>query len=148
MNCPKCNAAVNPGDVACANCGQPIASNIAGGTTTAALPATGGLSNNTAAAIAYLTIIPAIIFLVMEPYNKVAFIRFHAFQCIGLTVAAVVAHIIAALIPVVGWIIAPFISLAFLIIWIIAILKASKGEWFKLPVIGPFAETQAKSNQF
>ena len=29
-----------------------------------------GLSDNTAGALAYITIIPAIIFLVMEPYNK------------------------------------------------------------------------------
>jgi len=30
--------------------------------------------------VAYITIIPAIIFLVMEPYNKNKFVRFHAFQ--------------------------------------------------------------------
>jgi uncharacterized membrane protein len=77
--------------------------------------------------------------------NKVAYIRFHAIQCIGLSIAAIAAHIIAMLIPVIGWILAPFISLAFLVIWIIAILKASKGEWFKIPFIGPFAEKQAKN---
>ena len=145
MNCTKCNAAINPGDVACANCGAPNVTSSEGGAAAAAIPAPSGLSNNTAAALSYLTIIPAIIFLVMEPYNKVAFIRFHAFQCIGLTVTAVVVHIAAALIPVIGWILTPFISLAFLVIWLITILKASKGEWFKLPVIGPFAENQAKN---
>ena len=143
MNCAKCNAAINPGDAVCTNCGASITSS--GGGAVAAVPTAGGLSNNTAAALAYLTFIPAIIFLVVEPYNKVAFIRFHAFQCIGLTVAAVVVHLIAMLIPVIGWVLTPFISLAFLAIWLFTILKASKGEWFKLPIIGPFAEKQAKN---
>ena len=144
MNCTKCNAAINPGDTACANCGTTFVSSD-GGAAVAAVPASSGLSNNAAAALSYVTIIPAIIFLVMEPYNKVAYIRFHAFQCIGLTVVAVAAHIVAMLIPVIGWILAPFISLLFLVIWIICILKASKGEWFKIPFIGPFAEKQAKN---
>ena len=142
MQCTKCNAAINPGDVVCTNCGTSVVAN--GGAAAVAVPAS-GLSNNTAAALAYVTIIPAIIFLVMEPYNKVAFIRFHAFQCIGLTIAAVVVHLIAALIPIIGWVLSPFIALAFLAIWLFTILKASKGEWFKLPIIGPFAEKQAKN---
>ena len=41
-----------------------------------------GLSDNAAGALAYVTIIPAIIFLVMEPYNKNRFIRFHSWQCL------------------------------------------------------------------
>ena len=143
MNCTKCNAAINPEDAVCANCGATLTNS--GGGAVAAVPVSSGLSNNTAAALAYLTFIPAIIFLVVEPYNKVAFIRFHAFQCIGLTVAAVVVHIVAMLIPVIGWVLTPFISLAFLAIWLFTILKASKGEWFKLPIIGPFAENQAKN---
>ena len=32
--------------------------------------ATSGLTDNAAGAIAYLTIVPAIIFLLIEPYNK------------------------------------------------------------------------------
>jgi uncharacterized membrane protein len=144
MNCIRCNAEINPGETTCTSCGTTVVANGGAGAIAAA-PVSGGLSNNAAGAIAYLTIIPAIIFLVLEPYNKIAFIRFHAFQCIGLTIAAIVAHLIVAFIPVIGWIAAPFVSLAFLIIWLFTILKASKGEWFKLPIIGPFAETQAKN---
>ena len=51
----------------------------------AAAPAE-GLSDTAAGALAYVTIIPAIIFLVLAPYNTKPFIRFHAFQCIGLAV--------------------------------------------------------------
>lgn len=31
------------------------------------------------------------------------------------------------------------------ILWLVAILKASKGEWYKLRFIGDFAEKQARS---
>ena len=39
-------------------------------------PAVAGLSRNSAAALAYVTFIPAIIFLIMAPYSKDRFIRF------------------------------------------------------------------------
>src|SRR6202012_2375284 len=42
-------------------------------------PAAGqGLTSNAAAAISYITFIPAVIFLVMEPYNRDRFVRFHS----------------------------------------------------------------------
>ena len=105
--------------------------------------AQGGLTQNTAAAIAYVTIIPAIIFLVMEPYNKNQFIRFHAFQSIGLGIVAFAVQIILTIIPVIGWLLLIPVGLAFLAIWIYTLIQASRGAWFKLPLIGNFAEAQA-----
>ena len=52
-----------------------------------------GLSDNAAGAIAYITIIPAIIFLLVEPYNKSSFVRFHAWQSIFLGIAAIAVGI-------------------------------------------------------
>ena len=49
-----------------------------------ATAASSGLSDNAAGALAYLTVIPAIIFLIVEPYNKNSFVRFHSWQCIFL----------------------------------------------------------------
>jgi len=102
-----------------------------------------GLSDNAAGALAYVTIIPAIIFLIVEPYNKNSFVRFHAWQCIFLCIAAIAIHIALSLIPVIGWILMPFVSLGILIVAIIALLKALKGERFQLPIIGKFASQQA-----
>jgi len=102
-----------------------------------------GLSDNAAGALAYVTIIPAIIFLIVEPYNKNSYIRFHSWQCIFLCIAAFAAHLVLSFIPVIGWILVPFVSLGFLIIWIIVLLKALKGERFELPLIGKFAAQQA-----
>ena len=105
----------------------------------------GGLSDTAAGAIAYLTFIPAVIFLVMEPYNRNKFVRFHAFQCIALTVVSVAAHIAVNFLPLIGLVISFALSLIFFVAWLICILKASKGEMYKLPVIGDFAEKQANS---
>jgi uncharacterized membrane protein len=110
--------------------------------------ASSGLSDNSAGAIAYLTIIPAIIFLVMEPYNKNAFIKFHSFQSIGLFVVAIIVFVVQMVlifVPFIGWLISLCLTIGLLAAWVIAIIKASKGEWFKLPVIGDFAMKQAKS---
>jgi len=109
------------------------------------------MADNTAGMLAYITIIPAIIFLVMEPYNKNKFVRFHAWQniflCIAMTVLWV-GLIIIGMIPIIGWltiILWPVIGLGFLVVWILLLVKANKGEKWKLPFIGDFAEKQANA---
>ncbi len=104
---------------------------------------TSGLSDTAAGALAYVTIIPAIVFLLVEPYNKKPFVRFHAWQCIFLYVACIVVEIVLGMIPIVGWIILPFFGLGVLVLVIFLIIKASQGQKLVLPVIGPFAEKQA-----
>ncbi len=106
---------------------------------------TSGLSQNSAAALAYVTFIPAIIFLVMEPYNKNAFIKFHSIQCIAFSVVAFAIHLVLMFIPIIGWAISLLLSLLFFVLWILCIMKASKGEWYKLPLIGDFALNQSRS---
>jgi uncharacterized membrane protein len=124
---------------------------------TQAPPAAGsGLSDTAAGALAYVTIIPAIIFLVMEPYNKKPFVKFHSFQCLGLAVGWVVVWIALAVlsivlhfIPLLGFLmilIYPLVGLGFLVLWLLCILKASQGGAFKLPVIGNFAAQQSGYN--
>ncbi len=103
-----------------------------------------GMPDNTAGALAYVTIIPAIIFLVMEPYNRNPFIKFHAWQSIFLGIAWF-AVCIVGIIPILGWIIFFFGILVLFVCWIMCLLKALKGERFKLPLIGNLAEKQANS---
>lgn len=106
-------------------------------------PAQSGLSDTAAGALAYVTIIPAIIFLIVEPYNKNSFVRFHSWQSIFLGIAAFVVDTVLSFIPIFGWILIPFVLIAFLVVWIILIMKALKGQRYKLPIIGKFAEQQA-----
>jgi uncharacterized membrane protein len=107
-------------------------------------PVQSGLSDNAAGALAYVTIIPAIIFLIVEPYNKNSYVRFHAWQSIFLGIAGFAIGIIN-IIPILGQIIFLLGMLVLFVAWIMAVLKALKGERFKLPLIGKFAEQQAGS---
>jgi uncharacterized membrane protein len=113
--------------------------------------ATGGLSDNVAGMLAYITIIPAIIFLVLEPYNRNRFIRFHSFQCIFFWLALVVIHIslsIVGMVPFLIFVTVPLhvlVSLGALVIWIILLIKANQGLMYKLPYIGDLAEKQANA---
>ena len=121
----------------------------AGGGGAAPAPAGAGMPDNTAGMVAYITIIPAIIFLVMEPYNKRPFVRFHAFQniffCVAWIALSIILSIIAA-IPVIGWltlILWPIIGLGGLVLWVMLLLKANQGQMWKLPFIGELAAKQA-----
>ena len=108
------------------------------------VPASSGLSDNSAGALAYVTIIPAIIFLVMEPYNRNPFIKFHAWQNIFLCLVMFVLAVIGV-VPIIGWILFPLGFLVLFVFWLIAIINAYKGVMYKIPVIGNFAEKQANS---
>lgn len=114
-------------------------------------PTQSGLSDNGAGALAYLTIIPAIIFLVMPPYNKSSFVRFHSWQSIFLTIAWVVLFVVLAIlgrIPFFGLLIFPvmlILDLGMFILWIVVLIKAINGQRFRLPIIGALAEGQAGS---
>lgn len=108
-----------------------------------AVVAESGLSDNAAGALAYITIIPAILFLVLEPYNKRPFVRFHAFQCIGLAVCAFALGVVM-IIPILGWIVGIVGDLTLFVCWIMCIVKASKGERWKVPIIGNYVENLAK----
>ncbi|MGA8730776.1 MAG: hypothetical protein WB608_18620 [Terracidiphilus sp.] len=106
-------------------------------------PAQAGLSNEAAGALAYVTIVPAIVFLLIEPYNKNSFVRFHSWQSIFLGIAAFAINTVLTIIPVIGWILIPFVGLGFLAIWVFVLLKALKGQRYELPIIGRLAEQQA-----
>jgi uncharacterized membrane protein len=167
MQCPVCHNEVSPQSAFCNHCGAPMAAAPSQAAPagagappppTYAVPpaaASSGLSENAAGAIAYLTIIPAIIFLIIEPYNRIPFVRFHSWQSIGLCVAALVLQVIVSIMETmmhfIPGIVLLFslihltIGLGLFILWIFVIVKASKGEWYKLPLIGDFAEKQARS---
>jgi uncharacterized membrane protein len=110
-----------------------------------------GLSDNAASGLAYITIIPAIIFLIVEPFNRNPLVRFHSWQSIFFCIACVVIDIaldIFRRIPFIGWtlwFLYPLVGLGFLIVWLIVLINAFNGKRFKLPVLGDLAEKQANS---
>jgi uncharacterized membrane protein len=148
--CSTCGTQIADGTTTCAaHAGQAAAAPPAAATA-------GGMADNVAGMLAYITIIPAIIFLVMEPYNKNRFVRFHSWQNIFLHLAWIAAWIVLmiasavlAFIPVLGHLVAFLLWIGLciggVVIWVVLLMKANQGQMYKLPVIGDMAEKQANA---
>lgn len=113
----------------------------------------GILPQTLAGALAYF-LLPAVLFLLVEPYKSNRFVRFHSLQSFGTLLAALgiaailrLAGILLFFIPAIGplliWLLSMLVSLAFLMIWIVLVVKALQGEMFRLPLIGDLAAKQA-----
>jgi uncharacterized membrane protein len=108
-----------------------------------------GLSENAASGLAYVTLIPAIIFLVVPPYNQNPNVKFHAWQSIFLGVAWVAIWIVLAIIGVIPFVnfvdivLFPLVGIGFLILWVIVLVNAFNGKRFKVPFIGDLALKQS-----
>lgn len=109
------------------------------------------LKDNFIAALAYVTFIPALVFVLIPPFKSNCFVRFHSFQSILLTVATILVGLalrilfsVLALIPVLGyllaWLAMAVVLLGWVILWLVLLVKALQGETFRLPVIGSLAE--------
>jgi uncharacterized membrane protein len=109
-----------------------------------------GLTDNAAGGLAYITIIPAIVFLIVDPFKKSAFVRFHAWQSIFFFVvwAAVdiLIGVVQNLIPSTVFLtltVLQLVGLAFFIVLVIVFVSAFNGKRLELPIIGGLAEKQA-----
>ena len=162
--CAKVGVKLGEGGSFFGSCGTPVGA--AGGPAAgAATPAAGGgtataastgLTSNVAAALSYvLGFITGIIFLVMEPYNKDKFVRFHAFQSIffnaGLIAFWIVWSILAAILGTLTFgvlgllmgLLGLVIALGIFGFWIFLMFKAYNNQKFMIPFIGKLAEQQA-----
>jgi uncharacterized membrane protein len=85
-------------------------------------------------------IIPILFFvpLVTDAKNS-PFAKFHANQQLNLLLAAVVINIVGGIIPFIGWfIILPLGMIFLIVVAIMGIISASKGEMKPLPLIRGF----------
>lgn len=108
-----------------------------------------GLSDNAASGLAYVTIIPAIVFLATAPYNQNRKIRFHSWQSIFLHIAWVIVWValaIVGMVPVLNFldvILIPLAMLGFFILWLVVLINAFNGKDARLPIVGDLAQKQA-----
>ncbi len=109
-----------------------------------------GLSDNAAGGIAYITLIPAIIFLVADPFNKSSFVRFQAWQSIFFFVAWAVVDILVGLVqnlvPSTVFLtltVLQLVGLAFFVVLVVVVVNAFNGKRILLPIIGGMAAKQA-----
>ena len=116
-----------------------------------------GLPSNVAAAIACIPLIGGVVFYILEKHD--GFVRFYAMQSIIFggawllfNIASSVVHVVFGAIPGIGgllvffWaIIAALIHIAFLVVWIVATIKAFTGVRWDIPYVGPMARKQVET---
>ncbi|MGA9645449.1 MAG: hypothetical protein WBQ76_05965 [Candidatus Korobacteraceae bacterium] len=145
--CPNCGKAAGQASGAGASAPPPTPAPPASYGSTAAPAAP--MAENVAGMLAYFTIIPAIIFLLIEPYNRNRFVRFHSFQCLFTAAALIVVRVcLSVLSMIVSFLIIPLwglFVLACIALWLLLIIKAYQHQMFKLPFIGDLAEKQANA---
>jgi len=148
MVCPHCAAQMPETATFCPGCGRSMQIEAR------AQGKVGLLSEPIAGALAYFTFLPAIVFLLLAPYNKNRFVRFHSFQClllwgagilvaIALKIASLVLFIVPVLGPLLVVVVSTLVGLAAVVIWLVLVVKAFQGERFRLPLLGDFAARQA-----
>ena len=123
-----------------------------------ALGKVGALPENIAGALAYFTFVPAIVFLLLDPYRKNRFVRFHAVQCllvwlVGIVVALALRLLgmVVFLIPTLGPLLVVIADVAALLaavlLWLVLIIKALQAEMFGLPWVGAAARQYSESSR-
>ena len=152
MQCANCGVDMVAGAAFCPSCGRPAGQPSESSPTRSPASAGAGLQANVAGLLCYLAgFVTGIVFLVVDPYKRSPFIRFHAFQAIFLSIAWFAAYfavgILSAILPYtlwgLIWVLRSVLGLGFLLLWLLLMYKAYNHEQFKLPVIGELAAKQA-----
>lgn len=156
--CSKCGTQVGTDSSFCGKCGTPVSGPSMAAAVAAQAPGT-AMSNNVAGMLCYsLGLVTGIIFLVIEPYKNIRFVRFHAIQSVLYFVACCVFGAMWRVIVIniflaggglhsfftFGWLYS-FIRLLMFVGWIFLMVKAYGNEEFKLPILGDLAAQQAGS---
>lgn len=150
--CPSCGKPLSEGS---ANCGFCAAAARPSGAVPAT-PQASGMSVNAAGALAYFAgFITGIIFLVVDPYKRDPFVRFHAFQSIFFNIAwigfwilwIILGMVFSAVTKGLFFLIQMPIDLIIMVgglcLWAFLMYSAYQGKRFRLPVIGTLASKQA-----
>lgn len=143
-SCSACSAQMPETAAFCPGCGRSMRS------TERAVGRVGALPENVAGALAYFTLVPATVFLLLDPYRKNKFVRFHSVQClvvwlVGIVVALAlrVLGMAVFLIPILGPLLVVIVDVAVILaaflLWVVLIIKALQGEMFGLPWLGTVA---------
>ncbi|HPD18209.1 MAG TPA: DUF4870 domain-containing protein [Candidatus Goldiibacteriota bacterium] len=100
-----------------------------------------GLTENFEAMLCYvLGWVTGVIFFIIEKESK--FVRFHALQSILTFIGVMILFVVLSIIPVLGWLISVVFTPVVIILWIVLMVRAYRGEMWKLPIVGDMAAKQ------
>ncbi len=108
----------------------------------------GEFAENQLGLLAYFTPVPALALLIIEPYSRNRFVRFHSYQCLLLTLSSIV---LAGLTWTLSFIfleglLSNLMHLVLAVGWVWAAYMAWQGQEWKVPIIGELAHR--KANRF
>ncbi len=114
-------------------------------------PPKSGLSDNSIAAMAYITPAPAFFFLAIRRYNKRPYVRFHSWQSLLFHAFAFLCFYVLYLVMPLARFLGPrallglwcVAFLAAFLLWLWCVVYALNGKRCKLPIIGNWADEQA-----
>jgi uncharacterized membrane protein len=145
--CAACGAPTEDGQAPCPSCGEQGSNRDY---PPAEVREQGRVPENLAAVLAYITVVPAIILLFTKPYSKNEFVRFHAFQCIGLAAASfglTLLFLLLANLPAINLLLIPvslIVGIGIALVVLVCMIKAYQHETFPLPVLGDWARKQSQ----
>ena len=148
LTCKQCGTQVEDGVMNCTNCGASIEAPVQQNQpvdlsekfnefnntadTTSEYDAQDIEKNKVMAVLAYI-----LFFIPLLAAKDSKFARFHTNQGLVLFLGGIIASVVAV-IPVIGWIIAPIVGLVITVLAVIGIINALNGRAKELPVIGKF----------
>lgn len=109
-----------------------------------------GRTQSRLGAFAYVTPIPALAFLLFEPFNRARFVRFHSYQCLFLSLVAILFAVFSGMISMFSFLeglLSAAFELVLVALWVVATFKAWRGVEYRLPIIGRIAAEQAARDQ-
>ena len=143
MICSHCASEMPDISAFCPGCGRAVLE-------ASELPVPANTQDTLFGALAYVTVVPAILFLVLPAFRNRTFVRFHAWQSILFAIASMVIGVamrlifaILSFVPFIGflfaWISVGVVFLAIVILWAVLVVKAAQGQAYELPWLGNFA---------
>lgn len=98
-----------------------------------------GMQPNLAGLLCYfLGFITGLVFYLVEKKNH--FVRFHAMQSMVVFGGLFVINLVLLIVPILGVLVSTLLSLLSIVLWVLLMVKAYQGEYFKLPIAGDIAE--------
>ena len=96
--------------------------------------------DKTVAIISYLTFIGFIVAVILHSNNKTTIGTYHLRQALNLLLSGVALGIVGV-VPVIGWIAMPIIAIGLLVLWVLGLISAIKGEMKPIPLLGVHFQT-------
>ncbi len=100
---------------------------------------TASTDDRTVAILSYITIIGFIVALIMHSSKKTALGAYHLRQTLGLMLTAIALFFVGmvlAFVPYFGPLIGMALWLGLLVLWVVGLINAAKGEMKPMPVLG------------